>query len=59
MEQWMKTTADPHYPGYFLYGDRKPHCWTGTVSQAERLREIAQFILQKKPDGATTPWWRY
>jgi S-formylglutathione hydrolase FrmB len=59
MEQWMKTTADPHYPGYFLYGDRKPHCWTGPVSQAERLREIAQFILQKKPDGATTPWWRY
>ncbi|MBI3695463.1 MAG: hypothetical protein HY238_11580 [Acidobacteria bacterium] len=59
MEQWMKTTTDPHYPGFFVYGDRKPHCWSGPLSQAERLREMAQFILRHKPDGAPTPWWRY
>jgi len=59
MEQWMQTTTDPHYPGFFMYGDRKPHCWIGPVTQAERLKEIAQFILRKKPEGATTPWWRY
>ena len=29
MEQWMKTTTNPHYEGFFLYGDRKPHCWAG------------------------------
>jgi len=59
MDQWMKTTTNPHYPGFFMYGDRKPHCWSGPVSQAERLREMAQFILRKKPEGTTTPWWEY
>ena len=59
MEQWMRKTADPHYAGYFLYGDRKPHCWTGPGSQAERLREMAEFILRHKPEDARTPWWRY
>jgi hypothetical protein len=59
MDEWMKTTTDPHYPGFFMYGDRKPHCWSGPVSQAERLREMAQFILRKKPEGTTTPWWKY
>ncbi|MBI1872428.1 MAG: hypothetical protein HYZ58_08015 [Acidobacteria bacterium] len=59
LDKWMKTTANPHDEGFFLYGDGKPHCWSGPVSQAERLKEIAQYIMYKKPDGATTPWWRY
>jgi hypothetical protein len=59
LEQWMKTTTNPHYPGFFMYGDRKPHCWSGPVTQAERLKEMAQFIVRKKPQGTTTPWWRY
>ena len=29
MDAWMKTTTDPHYPGFIMYGDRKPHCWSG------------------------------
>jgi len=59
LEDWMRTTSNPHYQGYFLYGDGKPHCWSGPVTQAERLEEMAQFIMRKKPEGATTPWWRY
>jgi hypothetical protein len=59
MEQWMKTTTNPTYTGSFIYGDRKPHCWSGPETQAERLREMARYIVQKKPAGATTPWWRY
>ncbi len=59
LDQWMKTTTEPHYPGFFMYGDRKPHCWSGPVSQAERMKEMAQFVLRKKPAGATTPWWKY
>ncbi|PYR60993.1 MAG: hypothetical protein DMF91_10870 [Acidobacteria bacterium] len=59
LEKWMKTTTDPHYEGFFMYGDGKPHCWSGPVSPAERLKEIAQFIQRKRPDGATTPWWFY
>lgn len=59
LEQWMKTTTNPHYEGFFMYGDREPHCWTGPVSYDERLKEMAQFILRRKPEGATTPWWEY
>jgi hypothetical protein len=59
MEAWMKTTTNPHYPGFFMYGDRKPHCWSGPVSQSERLKEMAQYILRKKPEGAATAWWTY
>ena len=59
LEKWMKTTENPHYEGFFLYGDRKPHCWSGPLTPAERLKEMAQFIISKKPEGATTVWWRY
>jgi hypothetical protein len=59
LEEWMKTTVDPHYEGFFMYGDRKPHCWRGPGSYAERLIEMGQFILRTKPEGTTTPWWTY
>ena len=59
LELWMKTTENPHYEGFFMYGDGKGHCFSGPVTQAARLREMAQFIMRKNPDGATTPWWRY
>jgi len=59
LENWMKTTTNPHYEGFFMYGDNKPHCWSGPVSSAERLKEIAQFIQRKRPEGATTSWWAY
>jgi hypothetical protein len=29
------------------------------VSPAERLKEIAQFVQRKRPEGATTSWWQY
>ncbi|SVA58876.1 uncharacterized protein METZ01_LOCUS111730, partial [marine metagenome] len=29
------------------------------VTRAERLREMAQFIMRKKPDAVATPWWNY
>ena len=59
LELWMKTTENPHYEGFFMYGDGKGHCFSGPVTRAARLREMAQFIMRKKPDGATTPWWNY
>ena len=59
LEAWMATTENPHYPGFFMYGDGKGHCWRGPVTQAERIREMAQFVLSKLPDGATAPWWRH
>ncbi len=59
LEAWMKTTVDPHYEGFFLYGDGKGHCWSGPATTPERIKEMAQYILRKKPEGATTPWWKY
>jgi hypothetical protein len=59
LEEWMKTTTDPHYPGFFMYGDREPHCWRGPGTYAQRLVEMAQFLLRHKPEGTTTPWWQY
>ncbi|MBK8249802.1 MAG: hypothetical protein IPK85_20785 [Gemmatimonadetes bacterium] len=59
LDAWMKTTTNPHYDGFFMYGDQKPHCWSGPVSQAERLKEMAQHGLRFMPAGTTTPWWKY
>jgi Putative esterase len=59
LEEWMKTTTNPHYTGFFLYGDGKGHCWQGPESTPERLRQMAAHIVRHKPDGMTTPWWRY
>jgi len=59
MEAWMKTTQNPHYEGFFMYGDGKPHCWSGPGTTADRLREMAAYALRKKPEGTSTPWWKY
>ncbi len=53
LDEWMQQTTDPHDPGVFMYGDREPHCWSGPVTQTEQLREKAQFVLRKQPDGVT------
>jgi hypothetical protein len=59
LQEWMRTTKDPHYEGFFMYGEGKPHCWSGPVSSAERLKEMAQHIMRHAPDGTTFPWWRF
>jgi hypothetical protein len=59
LEEWMRTTQNPHYEGFFLYGDGKGHCWQGPESLPERLKQMAAHIARHKPEGMTTPWWRY
>ena len=58
LEEWMKTTQNPHYPGFFMYGDGKPHCWMGPVTMDQRLVEMAEHILRRMPEGTSTPWWQ-
>ena len=58
LEDWMKTTKDPHYEGYFVYGAMKGHCYSGPENAAERLKEMAQFILSKMPAGTVAGWWK-
>ena len=59
LDEWMKTTANPHYEGFFEYGVGEPHCYTGRLTQAERLVEIADFIAAKRPYVADVPWWKH
>jgi hypothetical protein len=59
LEAWMKTTENPHYEGFFMYGDQKPHCWSGPGTTADKIRDMAEYGLRKKPEGTTTPWWKY
>ena len=59
LDRWMQQTIDPHYRGFFMYGEGKGHCWSGPATQAERLQEMAGYLLRTKPDDMTTPWWRY
>lgn len=58
LQAWMKTTQDPHYEGFFMYGAAKGHCYTGPVSSADRLKEMAQYILAKMPSDTIAGWWK-
>jgi hypothetical protein len=58
LQDWMKTTKDPHYEGYFVYGAMKGHCYSGPENSADRLKEMAQHILSKMPAGTVAGWWR-
>ena len=57
MDEWMKTTENPHYEGFFVYGVGEPHCYTGNATTSERLVEIAGFISGKRPYVDAAPWW--
>ena len=59
MEAWMESTRAPHYPGLFMYGRGKGHCYSGPLSTAERLKEMAQHVMRHQPAERDTPWWKY
>ncbi len=59
LEDWMKTTQNPHDEGWFDYGVGEPHCYTGQATTPERLVEIADFIAGKRPYVEAAPWWRH
>ena len=58
LQDWMKTTQDPHYEGYFVYGAMRGHCYTGPENAADRLKEMAQYILSSMPAGTVAEWWK-
>ena len=57
LEEWMRTTTDPHYTGQFEYGIGAGHCWAGDTTAWNRLREIAAYILERKPASILAPWY--
>jgi hypothetical protein len=69
VEEFLKTTRDPHYGGEVVYGDRAEHCWNGDPTQPNaisRLRyhqmfapKIVARIEKSAPPGADLNSWRY
>ncbi len=69
VEEFLKTTKDPHYDGEVAYGDRAEHCWNGDPTRPNaisRLRyhqmhapKIVERLLKSAPPGADLTSWRY
>ncbi|MEK6282443.1 MAG: hypothetical protein AABN95_18950 [Acidobacteriota bacterium] len=69
VENFLKSTKNPHYDGVVDYEPRAEHCWNGdhTLPNAiSRLRyhqffapKIVARILKSAPPGADLKSWRY
>lgn len=69
VEDFLKTTKDPHYGGEVDYEPRAEHCWNGDHTRPNALSRLRyhQFyapkilarILKTAPPGADLTSWRY
>lgn len=69
VEDFLKTTKNPHYNGEVDYEPRAEHCWNGDHTRPNaisRLRyhqfyapKIVERILKSAPPGADLTSWRY
>ena len=69
VEDFLKTTKNPHYGGEVDYEPRAEHCWNGDHTRPNaisRLRyhqfyapKIVERILKSAPPGADVTSWRY
>ncbi|HET6668769.1 MAG TPA: hypothetical protein VFH15_00925 [Pyrinomonadaceae bacterium] len=69
VEDFLKTTKNPHYNGEVDYEPRAEHCWNGDHTRpnaTSRLRyhqfyapKIVERILKSAPPGADLKSWRY
>jgi hypothetical protein len=69
VEEFLKTTKNPHYGGEIDYEPRAEHCWNGDHTRPNaisRLRyhqfyapKILARILKSAPPGADLTSWRY
>ncbi|MGI8897364.1 MAG: hypothetical protein ACR2IB_03115 [Pyrinomonadaceae bacterium] len=69
VEDFLKTTKNPHYDGEVDYEPRAEHCWNGDHTRPNaisRLRyhqfyapKIVDRILKSAPQGADLTSWRY
>ena len=65
LEQFLESTTDPYYAGSFEWGERQPHCFSGTpeypgqTSYQRVLPQMLEWILSTAPAGADTVSWRY
>jgi hypothetical protein len=69
VEEFLKSTKNPHYGGVVDYEPRAEHCWNGDHTRpnaTSRLRyhqffapKIVERILKSAPPGADVKSWRY
>lgn len=65
LEEFLEGTTDPHYDGSFTWGERQPHCFSGTPGFPGQtpyhrvLPLMARRILATAPAGADVTSWRY
>lgn len=69
VEDFLKSTKNPHYNGKVDYEPRAEHCWNGDHTRPNaisRLRyhqfyapKIVERILKSAPPGADLTSWRY
>jgi hypothetical protein len=58
-EDFLKTTANPHYAGDFTYGrPMKGHAWHPTT-WVDFIRKYASSVKAAAPVGASTAAWNY
>jgi hypothetical protein len=65
LEDFLESTTDPYYDGWFEWGERQPHCYSGTPAfpgqnaNQRVLPLMLEHILETAPPGADTLSWRY
>jgi hypothetical protein len=65
LEQFLESTTEPYYDGWFEWGERRPHCYSGAPafpgqnSHQRVLPLMLEHILETAPPGADTLSWRY
>ncbi len=65
LEQFLEGTTDPYYAGSFDWGERQPHCYSGTpefpgqTAHQRVLPLMLDRILSTAPPGADVTSWRY
>jgi hypothetical protein len=69
VEDFLKSTKEPHYAGEVAYGDRAEHCWNGDPTRPNaisRLRyhqmfapRIVERLVKTAPPGGDVTSWRY
>ncbi len=65
MEEFLEGTTDPYYDGWFEWGERAPHCFSGTAefpgqtSYQRVLPLMRDRILATAPPGADVTSWAY
>ncbi len=65
LEQFLEGTTDPYYAGSFDWGERQPHCYSGTpefpgqTAHQRVLPLMLDRILSTAPPGADVRSWRY